>query len=756
MNRKYIIKGSEKNHEFTNIGHIGIVKHSGDEWSVFTKKIDLASLPDFAAIRFDSMGVCGAYVNGEFIAANTGRYANRITYAECTSKMKLGENEIKLVLGGHYYQPVTEQMRQRRKSHFSAVAAELEMSFGNVTQLIPTDTDWLCESDDGQTTPEVFSHVTGGEYDRFWLSAALWKEEKEIIAPDAVCEVAGGYKNYVSTPKQYYAYPSEIVYTNMEQTDEGLVSLEEKSHVMYSFDKVYCGYIVLECDAEEDGEVEIRFDYTGYIEDIETDHPQRNLNALRLTLKKPLKKGENKLFFLHRRAPAAFMKVLFNTKVTLKSIKLQLDMLNHDKIGYFNCSEQVFNDMWEVGKYTLHITKHQEYESCPKNEMKYFTGDGIIAALIDAYVFGDGDVTLSSLALTEIMSNSGRISDAFMKNIGLSEYPAWRIVHAYNHYVYFNDRHLVEQYFDELATNIDWYIGKMNKNYLFYQYPIFIGAFARDNSSTDYTQSPDRLGEKPLVNALFYKSLVCMAEFADVVGDARAEEWRELAKKVKKAINDKLWCEEKSAYLDTFDTSYIPQDGNALCLLYGIAEGDRATKVMNTLRERLWTPFGSSIIDMPNPYQYGGNDVISPPMNSHEAEGRFLNGDEEGALELMRRCWGSMMKNGAKTFWEYAPAADIPKSKSYSSCHGWSAGCTYLLSAYVLGIRPEKVGYETVRFEPCRALDRFEGVVPTLKGLIAVNCKTEDGKKIYTLAIPKNTNLITKLPENSVLDIVEY
>lgn len=754
MNTKYRIIGNENNYSLTPIAHIGHVKREGDEWSTFSKKFTLTSLPSFAAIRFDSVGVSAAYINGEYVASNTGRYANRISYAECTSKMKVGENEIKLILGGHYYQTNNEIMSSRRKARFSAIAAELEATVDGQEITVCTDDTWICESDIGKTTPECFSNVTEAEYDRFWLSAALWKEESKITAPEAITALIPEYRDYISAPKQLYAYPSEIFSTNMEEKDGILCSTEKNSFVTYKFDKIYCGYVDVEYEAENDGEIELRFDYTGYPEDIDLTSPQANVSAKRLTVKKPIRSGRNTLTLVRRRAPAAYMAIHCGEGVKILSVKIKLDMLNHDKIGYFNCSDPLFTEMWEIGKYTHHINKHQEYESCPKNEMKYFTGDGILAALVDAYTFGEGDVSISSLSYTEITSNVGLIQDRFMKNIGLWEYPAWRIVHAYNHYFYFNDTHMAREHFDELAGSLDWMIGKMNTYNLIYQYPIFSGAFCMDNSSTDFTQHPDRLGEKPLVNAMFYKALMCMSSLAEVIGDDRAEEWRSLAEKVKKAINDRLWSEEKQAYYEPFNPHFIPHDGNALCLLFGIAEGERAEAVLKTLREKLWTPYGATVLDVPDQHKYSGNATVSPLMNTYESEARFLVGDKDGAIELMRRCWGSMMAKGAKSFWEYANANDDSKPKYFSSCHAWSAGCTYLLSAYVLGIRPAEAGYEKLIFAPQAVFESFSGVVPTPRGLVAV--KYDGGTRKFTLVVPENCEFQTNLPSGSTLEVIKY
>ena len=59
------------------------------------------------------------------------------------------------------------------------------MNLGDSVTNIATDSSWICESDLGITETQCFSQVTEAEYDRFWLSAALWKEESKISAPQA-------------------------------------------------------------------------------------------------------------------------------------------------------------------------------------------------------------------------------------------------------------------------------------------------------------------------------------------------------------------------------------------------------------------------------------------------------------------------------------------------------------------------------------------------------------------------------------------
>ena len=56
----------------TNIHRIGKIKKSSDEKFWIKKTFTLDVCPDIAIIRADSQGVCGIYVNGEFIDASSG------------------------------------------------------------------------------------------------------------------------------------------------------------------------------------------------------------------------------------------------------------------------------------------------------------------------------------------------------------------------------------------------------------------------------------------------------------------------------------------------------------------------------------------------------------------------------------------------------------------------------------------------------------------------------------------------------------
>lgn len=736
---------NRKSSESTPINWIGNTKQNGEEWFYFTKKFTLDEKPDFATIRVDSQGVCGIHVNGKFTEASCGRYFHRITYLEITSLLKDGENEICFKCGGHFFQPTANVSRERSEWWYSAAAAEICIQNGNDVQMIYTDETWKCESEDGECNAKIFSQINHADYNRFWKNAVLMKEPKAPRIPEAIRKVVGDeYVTYANQPWQEWKEPEGIV----ESKQNGSV-LE----TIYDFGKLHVGYLNIEYEAECDGEITCWFDYLEVLEDF-TDKSEMPWVVNKLVIKVPVKKGRHTVQFMRRRA-CHYIKTEVPNGVHIKGIKVRLSMMTSEQIGWFTSSDEMLNQIWETAKYTVHVNKHQEYECCPRHEMKYFSADGALTALIDYYTFGGSDLTNASISLTEIASNVGIRFDVYNNDWGLWDFVAWRLLMVHNWYLYFKDVETIRQYYDELVTTMNWLIHRAGRDYLIYQFPIWWEPFFDHSDSVEYTCSFDRLGEKAFLNALYYKSLLCMAELAEAMGDQEnAIDWRDLASKVHVAFNERLWSEEKGAYLDTNDTSYVPQDGNAMAMLYGLADEKRTKRILQTLKETNWCPYGSTILSRNTNHTLGGNQAISPLMQAVEIEARFLKGDGEGALELIRRFWGTMLKKGAGTFWEYGP--NDGEAGWPHRCHGWSGAAAYLIGAYVLGVRPEKPGYEVLRFEPYEAMDTYKGVVPTVKGLVAVKCTVISGRKQYEIAVPKGVELVSVLPKDATLLVTEY
>lgn len=763
------------NTEKQKISRITVNKRDGDEWMHLNKRFVLHKPVKSAVIRFETDCTCGVYVNNEFITSGTGRLPERVYCHEVTSKMAVGENTVTLVLGSAYFQGIGMELKEQRGYWFSSVAFELCIECDDGEKIIITSDDtWEAQGINADINE--IAQVTDSEYELFWKNAALWREEsREYYIPEAVSDVVGDeYTKYANNPWDNLLYPKAVLKSNLSESHNHLLEIEgleyneardfevnnpEQSYVIFDFGRIVVGYVEIEYAADKDTDLTLYFDTNESLVDFNRTESESLIQKLRINV--PLKSDENTWFNLRRRA-FRYLKINFkdDAKIRIKSIAVKPLLFPVFQKGWFNCSDNILNKAWEVGKYTLQINKHQEYESCPHNEMQFFSGDGAIDALIDYYTFGEAEVLNASLSLRFDEISAGIATSIFGKNSKLWDYYGWRIISVFNHYRYSGDLEFIGRYYSDCVRSLEWMIERMNDRNLLFQLPAY--AYYRYTPLIlEYTCSTERLGEKAFLNCIFYKSLKCMSDLAGLMNvEVKKAQWSILADKVKEAINKYLWSEEKKAYIDASNRDeYIPQDGNVLAVLFGVAEGERAKAALETLKEKHWSPYGSALFDVPLSHTRGGNATISPLMCTYEAEARFLFGREDDAMELIRRCWGTMLKKGAETFWEFAPNNGEERWRVPS--HAWSAGCTYLLSAYVLGIKPAEADYSILEFKPhiCD-LDWFSGVVPTGKGLIGITYKKHtDGKGVvnkFTLAVPKDIELRYTLPENSVIDIKKY
>src|SRR5438128_9166648 len=91
---------------------------------------------------------------------------------------------------------------------------------------------------------------------------------------------------------------------------------------------------------------------------------------------------------------------------------------------------------------------------------------------------------------------------------------------------------------------------------------------------------------------------------------------------VRDAINATLWDASAGAYVDGDLRDRHPLDGNALAVLFGIADGERATQALSFVHDRLWTGVGTLAADR----AYGGwaqDGAIWPAYVYPEVEARF-------------------------------------------------------------------------------------------------------------------------------------
>lgn len=131
------------------------------------------------------------------------------------------------------------------------------------------------------------------------------------------------------------------------------------------------------------------------------------------------------------------------------------------------------------------------------------------------------------------------------------------------------------------------------------------------------------------------------------------------------------------------------------------------------------------------------------PFTSYfEGAARFEGArDVRGALDLVRRTWGSMAaRDPGVTHWEGVGAGGSKyEGADTSLAHGWSTGVTPLLTTYVLGVRPTGPGFRAWSVDVVVDVEDVSwarGVVPTPYGPLGVSWRALPGGEIEVVVDP--------------------
>jgi len=391
--------------------------------------------------------------------------------------------------------------------------------------------------------------------------------------------------------------------------------------------------------------------------------------------------------------------------------------------GAFNCSDELLNQIWKVGRYTLQLSMSDAYIDGPFREQALWMGDARVEALVNYYTFGDTKLIARSLRLIGQSQLPKGITSAVWPKKWPSEIPdyclLW-IISLWDYYQHTGNRDLVEELYPRVKRALAWFESHLDQYSLLSDVPgwIFI----------DWAGLDER-GEITTLNCFYYKALVDTGQMAQLLGEKEeAVQYQQLATEVKAAINSRLWSDDISVYVDCrvgdVLSETISQHANSLAVLYDIAEEDKQDRIYSYIFAK-----DKGVVRVETPY-----------FMFYVLRALFRSGRYQKAIKIVRERWGDMLKGGATTFRE------VFGEWGSSQCHGWSAGPTMLLPAEILGVQPITPGFKDFQIQPHLVdLTWARGVVPTPRGDISVTWQESQensenevsfGLKVY---IPEGT-----------------
>ena len=172
----------------------------------------------------------------------------------------------------------------------------------------------------------------------------------------------------------------------------------------------------------------------------------------------------------------------------------------------------------------------------------------------------------------------------------------------------------------------------------------------REQSYPRWMEPADIYDTKCLgTNMVFYIALTSAAEMGRILGDTEtADRFAAKAAEIKEAVNNHLWMDDKgyfAMYLGgrNDDLLYSKSEtlGQALSILYGVAEGERAARLSQNMPI---VDFGAPVFwpwipDIP-PYH---NQAVWPFVQSYWIHASAKTGNEQGVLHGVSAVWRAVM-----------------------------------------------------------------------------------------------------------------
>jgi hypothetical protein len=399
--------------------------------------------------------------------------------------------------------------------------------------------------------------------------------------------------------------------------------------------------------------------------------------------------------------------------------------------GSFESSDALLNRIWQVGAYTSHLSMQDEIWDAPKRDRAPYGGDLNVSGRVINTVFADHLLmqrTMSDLMPDDKHPVTGDVN-------GIPGYSAFWVMDLADYYRHTGDRAYLESRRPHLTEMLGYMQKELDERNLY-------TVIDPKNVFLFVDWSPDLNGDTPELRRAstleFAKGFADGAWLLSEAGDAAgAAKFSAEADRIKQAAQRYLVY----PWNGLFGTRW---QSNAMAIFSGVATAKQTAAIWDKV--------------LSHPRQF----MISPYYNFYVISAMAASGHRRQALDWIREYWGSMINEGATSFWEgYDPnwpkenfhemlQADNTQGYIVSLCHGWSSGPTAWLVEQMLGIEPQGAGFSKASIRPdLMGLEWARGTEPTPHGPIAVELRQTSAGMDTRLTLPAGVDAEISLPASA-------
>ncbi|XWW46264.1 alpha-L-rhamnosidase N-terminal domain-containing protein [Fibrella sp. USSR17] len=374
----------------------------------------------------------------------------------------------------------------------------------------------------------------------------------------------------------------------------------------------------------------------------------------------------------------------------------------------FTVPDSSLTKVWNVGWRTAQLCAGETYFDCPYYEQLQYVGDTRIQSLISLYVTGDD--RLMRKALLEY--DNSRLAEGLTQ----SRYPSadqqviptfslfW-VCMVHDFWMHRRDDAFVSARLDGIEQVLNWHenrldrITGLNGDLTWWNFVDWAWPWNPADNIGGVPAGAHVGGSSILTLQQAYTYLRAADLFAHYGQNQKAEHYRELSRRLNKAVMERCWSPARGLVADAPDKKQFSQHANILAILTNAIPAAQQ-------RELLAKVMRPTPADSLRPATYYFKFYLFQALKKTGMGDEFIP---------QLQPWHTMIANGLTTF------AEQPEP-TRSDCHAWSASPVYEFLSTVCGINPAEPGFRSVNITPyLGTLPSVDGSLPHPAGTIAVH-----------------------------------
>lgn len=419
-----------------------------------------------------------------------------------------------------------------------------------------------------------------------------------------------------------------------------------------------------------------------------------------------------------------FVRIEFpaDTKIDIQSFTYGAYFYPLDKAGSFECSNDSYNQMWEISRNTVLCCMHEMYVDCPYYEQQQYDMDSALEMLFTFRLGSDTLMPFKSITdLAHSQMQDGMLQANYPSTMVqiIPDFTLFWVLMLRDYLRYTGNQTQVSTMLGTMDKALEAFENLKNDNGLVDPTPYW--GFV-DWVPTWHVGVPDGGREEPLTVTclMFAAALKAASEICVTLGrHERAAEYTRRSAEIIQAVKTHCYDAEAGLFMNTPTKHQYSQHTTLWAILSGAVSGEEA----------------GALIDR----TFHSNFEVSActfSMNHYMFRALELADRYDYAPKLFEG-WQHMLEQHC-TSWCENPGQ--PRSE----CHGWSSAPAYEFSAMILGVYPTSDGYKSVRIKPYfDVLDMTwaKGTVPTPQGIISVAWEKADGVLSLQIDLPEGCEM---------------